>query len=62
MQFNSIFNRLNENQKSLSSVREILRNCFESDYNDLSERTKKIFYEKYKLIFKIVLNESVNKK
>ena len=62
MLFNSIYNKLDDNQKSTNNVKQILRVSLEKDYNDLSERTKREFYERYKQIFKNVLNESVNKK
>ena len=54
MLFNSAFNR---NNVSLNDVRKWMKEGFEKDYNDLSEKTKKEFGEKYKLICKIVLGE-----
>ena len=52
MLFNSAFVR---NSVNLNEVREWMKNAFEKDYNDLSERTKEIFNDRYKLICEIVL-------
>ena len=52
MLFNSAYNRNNLN---LSEVRDWLNKAFEKDYNDLSERTKQSFRDRYKLICEIVL-------
>lgn len=54
MLFNSAYNRCNIN---LNEVREWMRNAFEKDYNDLSERTKESFKERYNQIYKIVLGD-----
>ena len=54
MLFNSAFIR---NNVSLNDVRKWMKECFEKDYNDLSEKTKKEFEKKYKLICSIVLSE-----
>lgn len=54
MLFNSAFVR---NNIKLNAVRAWIKECFEKDYNDLSEETKKIFNDKYKLILEIVLGE-----
>lgn len=54
MLFNSAFNR---NNIKLSEVRSWLKEYFEKDYNDLSDKTKEWFYEKYQLICNIVLGE-----
>ena len=54
MLFNSAFNR---NNITLNEVRSWMKECLEKDYNDLSDRTKEIVKEKYKLILKIVLGE-----
>lgn len=54
MLFNSAFNR---NNIQLSEIRNWIKACFEKDYNDLSDKTKKTFNAKYKLICKIVLGE-----
>ncbi len=55
MLFGSAFER--NNLTSLNEIREWMQNAFEKDYNDLSDRTKKEFKEKYNLIRKIVLND-----
>jgi len=34
-----------------------MKNTFEKDYNDLSERTKEIFKEKYNQICEIILKD-----
>lgn len=52
MLFNSAYNR---NHISLNDVREWMKNAFEKDYNDLSDRTKETFKDKYKQICEIVL-------
>ena len=54
MLFNSAFNR---NKIELNEVRHWMKECFEKDYNDLSDTTKELFNEKYKLICEIVLGE-----
>lgn len=54
MLFNSAFNR---NNIELRDVRNWMKECFEKDYNDLSDKTKEIFNDKYKLICEIVLDE-----
>lgn len=54
MLFNSAYNRYNIH---LYEVREWMRNAFEKDYNDLSERTKESFKERYNQICKIVLGD-----
>lgn len=54
MLFNSAYNRCNIN---LNEVREWIGEIFEKDYNDLSERTKENFKEKYNEICKIILGE-----
>ena len=52
MLFNSAFVR---NKINLSEVREWMKNTFEKDYNDLSEKTKEVFKERYKLICEIII-------
>ena len=47
MLFNSGFNRSN---KTLDNIREWLKECFEKDYNDLSDKTKEIFKDRYNII------------
>lgn len=54
MLFNSAYVR---NKLSLNEVREWLKTVFEKDYNDLSDKTKESFKDKYKLICEIVLNK-----
>lgn len=54
MLFNSAFNR---NHLSLNEARAWMKECFEKDFNDLSDRTKEDFKEKYKTICDIVLGE-----
>ena len=54
MLFNYAFNINNVN---LNNVREWLKKEFEKDYNDLSDKTKEFFNEKYNLIKDIVINE-----
>ena len=53
MLFNSAFVR---NRVNLNEVRQWMKNAFEEDYNDLSDKTKGMFRVKYDLILKIVLN------
>lgn len=52
MLFNSAYNRCNVN---LSEVRSWMKECFEKDYNDLSDRAKEQFKDRYKLICEIIL-------
>ena len=52
MLFNSAYNRNNIN---LNEVREWMKACFEKDFNDLSDRTKCEFKNRYNLICEIVL-------
>ena len=54
MLFNSAFNR---NKIELSEVRKWMKECFEKDYNDLSDNTRKLFESRYKEICEIVLGE-----
>ncbi len=54
MLFNLAYNRCNIN---LNEVRKWMRSAFEKDYNDLSERTKESFKERYNQICKIVLGD-----
>ena len=54
MLFNSAYNR---NNVSLNEVREWMKNAFEKDYNDLSDKTKEVFKEKYDLICEIVIGK-----
>ena len=52
MLFNSAYNR---NHISLNEVRAWMKNEFEKDYNDLSDKTKETFEDRYKQICEIVL-------
>lgn len=54
MLFNSAFNR---NQIALKDVREWMKQFFEKDYNDLSDRTKNEFKERYDLICEVILGK-----
>lgn len=54
MLFNSAYNRCNV---SLGEVKDWMRVSFLKDYNDLSDRTKEMFKEKYELIKKIVIGD-----
>ena len=54
MLFNSAYNR---NHINLNEVREWMKNTFEKDYNDLSDKTKEAFKDKYKTIYNIVIGE-----
>ncbi len=54
MLFNSAYNRCNIN---LNEVRKWMRDTFEKDYNDLSERTKENFRARYNQILEIVLGD-----
>lgn len=58
MLFNSGFNRSN---KTLDNIREWLKECFEKDYNDLSDKTKETFKDRYNIIIDIVLGEKNDK-
>ena len=55
MLFNSAYNR---NKVNLNEVRDWMHNCFEKDFNDLSDKTKELFKEKYYTIRNIVLGEN----
>lgn len=54
MLFNLAFVR---NNISLNEIRTWMKDCFEKDYNDLSDRTKETFKEQYQKICKIVLGD-----
>ena len=54
MLFNAAFNR---DGVSLNEVRAWMRDAFEHDYNDLSERTKEAFRDRYNTIKRIVLGD-----
>lgn len=54
MLFNLAFNR---NNLKLNEVRKWIKECFEKDYNDLSDNTRKLFKPRYKEIYEIVLGE-----
>lgn len=58
MLFNVILNNVwdkNSNNITLTELRIRMKESFEYDYNDLSERTKLLFHDRYKLISQIVL-------
>jgi len=48
----------NEYKLGLSEVRDWIKEYFEKDYNDLSDKTKESFKEKYKIICEIVIGSS----
>lgn len=52
MLFNTAYNRCNVN---LNDINDWMLKSFENDFNDLSERTKEIFKERYGKILDIVL-------
>ena len=52
MLFNSAFNR---NNVKLGEIKKWLKDCFEKDYNDLSEMTKEEFKSRYEVICSILL-------
>ena len=54
MLFNSAYNR---NKVSLNEVRNWMKEVFEKDYNDLSDKTKELFKDRYKQIYEIVIGE-----
>lgn len=54
MLFNSAFNR---NKITLNEVRDWMKKAFEKDYNDLSNKTKEVFKDRYKTILEIIINE-----
>jgi len=62
MLLNSIINNVwnNEHSKkiSLPEIRDRIMQSFNHDYNDLSDRTREDFKDRYELICKIVLGES----
>ena len=55
-----LFNLIIKNKVTLNELRDNLKNSFEKDYNDLSEKTKESFKERYYLILDIILNERGN--
>lgn len=59
MLFNPAFNR---NNVSLNDIRQWMLESFEKDYNDLSDRKKEYFSEKYEMIKAIVINDEKLKK
>ncbi len=56
MLFNLAYNK---SGIQLNEVRDWMRKSFEKDYNDLSEKTKESFKEKYKQICEIVLGINI---
>ena len=55
MLFNSAYIR---NKVSLNDVKEWMRETFEKDYNDLSDKTRELFKDRYKEICEIVLGDN----
>ena len=55
MLFNSAFN---VHGVPLSEVREWMNNAFEKDYQDLSDRTKDLFSERYHQIIDVVIGSN----
>lgn len=54
MLFNSAFVR---NKVNLNEINEWMKNVFQKDYNDLSDKTRKIFADKYKQICEIIIKD-----
>lgn len=46
-----------KNKISLNNVKDWLKEAFDKDYNDLSDRTKEKYKDKYKTICEIILND-----
>jgi len=57
MLFNSAFIR---NNISLNEVRNWMKDTFNKDFNDLSDKTKEMFKDEYKQILKVVLDEYID--
>ena len=59
MLFNTVMNNVwddkSEKNTTLTELRDEMRKIFEYEYNDLSERTKLHFNDRYKLICQVVL-------
>ena len=55
MLFNSAYIR---NKVSLNDVKEWMKETFEKDYNDLSDKTRELFKDRYKEICEIVLGDN----
>ena len=54
MLFNLAYNKNNIN---LNEVRDWIRDSLEKDYNDLSDRTKEVFKNRYEQICNVILND-----
>jgi len=54
--FKSAFKRLDKDF-TLNDLRDTMKEYFERDYNDLSDRTKQDFSDRYKIICQIVLGD-----
>lgn len=54
MLFNSAFNRCNVD---LNNINDWLKECFYKDYDDLSDRTKELFKDRYETILDIVIGK-----
>ena len=52
-----IFSHIFKDNMNLNDIRKNIKESFEKDYNDLSDRTKETFKERYELINNIVINE-----
>ncbi|MCL2003677.1 MAG: HD domain-containing protein [Oscillospiraceae bacterium] len=52
---NRVWNKESESIVTLPELRKKMKESFEYDYNDLSERTRREFNERYELICRIVL-------
>ena len=57
MLFNSAFNR---NGIKLNEVRKWMKEAFEKDYNDLSDKTKELFNDRYNTIKNVILYDNNN--
>ena len=54
MLYNRAFNGYKYN---LKETKEFIKECFIKDYNDLSDKTKELFKERYNIIMDVVLGE-----
>ena len=54
MLFNSAFNR---NNVSLNEIRGWMKNVLDKDYNDLSDKTKEVFKDRYNQICEVILKD-----
>lgn len=56
MLFHSAYVR---NKVNLNEVVDFMKNTFEKDYNDLSDKTKEVFKDRYELICNVVLKKDI---